>query len=146
VDDGPILICYDGSDEARIAIAVAASLLVGRETVVLNVGAPPMVAETYAAVGPGPAELDRIVFDQALARAEAGAELARRAGFRAEARADLESPTWQGVVEIADEIGAAAIVLGSRGLTGVHQLLGESVSQDVAQHAGRPVLVVPSRR
>ena len=52
-------------------------------------------------------------------------------------------PTWRGVVGVADEIGAAVIVLGSRGLTGVRELLEGSLSHEVAEHARRPVLVVP---
>jgi hypothetical protein len=46
VDEGerPILICYDGSDEAHRAIAVAATLLSGRRAVVLDV-APPLLPE-----------------------------------------------------------------------------------------------------
>ena len=42
--DRPILICYDGSDEAHRAIAAAANLLPGRSAVVLNV-APPLLPE-----------------------------------------------------------------------------------------------------
>jgi nucleotide-binding universal stress UspA family protein len=34
-------------------------------------------------------------------------------------------------------------VLGSRGLTGVRELVAESLSHKVAAHARRPVLVVP---
>ncbi len=41
-------------------------------------------------------------------------------------------------------IDAEAIVLGSRGLTGVKSLLLGSVTHAVLQHADRPVLVVPS--
>jgi len=47
------------------------------------------------------------------------------------------------VVEVAEEIGAPVIVLGSRGLTGAQELLRGSFSHDVAEHAGRPVLIVP---
>ena len=50
------------------------------------------------------------------------------------------------MVELADEIGAAAIVLGSRGLTGARELLKGSFSHEVAEHAGRPVLIVPPPR
>jgi nucleotide-binding universal stress UspA family protein len=38
------------------------------------------------------------------------------------------------------------IVLGSRGLTGVREAFEGSVSHDVAEHAGRPVLIVPPPR
>jgi nucleotide-binding universal stress UspA family protein len=142
--DEPILICYDGSESARNAIAVAGSLLGGRRAVVLEVAPLQEVAEAFAGMGSGAASLDRLALDTAAARADEGAELARAAGFRAAGRTELESPTWLGVVEVADEIGAAAIVVGSRGLGGIRALFeGGSVSHQVATHAGRPVLVVP---
>jgi len=143
VDDSPVLICYDGSEGARNAITAAAALLVGRGAVILNVGPLALVAEAYAAAGSGAADLDRRAHADALVLADEGAELAREAGLRAEARARLDTPTWRGVVGIADEIGATAIVLGSRGLTGVHELVEGSLWHEVAQHARRPVLIVP---
>jgi nucleotide-binding universal stress UspA family protein len=63
--------------------------------------------------------------------------------FFSEARAELSAPTWEGIVDLADEIDAAVIVIGSRGLTGVRERLEGSVSHEVAEHARRPVLVVP---
>ena len=143
MDDGPILICYDGSASAERAIATGGRLFGRRRAVVLDVGPLQEVAEAYAAVGSDAAALDRLTFDAAAARADAGAELARAAGFRAQGRARVDAPTWHGVVEGADEIGAAAIVIGSRGLSGIKELLEGSFSHQVATHAGRPVLIVP---
>jgi len=143
MDDGPILICYDGSASAERAIAAAGRLLGRRTAVVLDVGPLQEVAEAYAAMGSGAAGLDRLTLDTAAARAEAGAELARAAGFHAQGRAQVEAPTWLGVVEVADEIGAAAIVIGSRGLSGIREFLEGSLSHQVATHAGRPALIVP---
>ena len=143
MDDRPTLICYDGTASAQGALAVAAQLLAGRRAIVLNVGPLPIVADTYAEVGPGPAELDRVVFDEAMQRAEAGAELARHLGLDAVAHADVDSPAWQGIVEVATGVDAAVIVVGSRGLQGLRGLVEGSVSHDVVRHAGRPVLVVP---
>jgi nucleotide-binding universal stress UspA family protein len=122
VDDSPVLIRYDGSEGARSAIIPAAALLVGRAAVILNVGPLALVAEAYAALRSGAADLDR--------RVDA-------------ARAELDTPGWRGVVAVADEVGAAAIVLGSRGLTGVPQLVEGSLSHKVAEHARRPVLELP---
>ncbi|HEY2938173.1 MAG TPA: universal stress protein [Gaiellaceae bacterium] len=48
-----------------------------------------------------------------------------------------------GIIDVADEVDAAVIVIGSRGLRGVSELFEGSVSHDVAEHAGRPVLIVP---
>jgi nucleotide-binding universal stress UspA family protein len=147
VAGAPILICYDGSEGAQDAIATAATLLVERTAVVLNVGPLLTVVEDYTAFGSGvdAADLDRAVYEEALACAEAGAALAREAGFRADARGDVDTPTWRSVVEVADEIGAAAIVVGSRGLSGIRELVEGSVSHDIAENAGRPVLIVPTR-
>jgi nucleotide-binding universal stress UspA family protein len=81
--------------------------------------------------------------DDALRRARTGAERARRAGFEAEARSVVSAPTWEGIVDVADELDAAVIVVGSRGLKGARELFEGSISHQVAEQAGRPVLVVP---
>jgi len=145
MDDVPILICYDGSDGARHAIDAAAALLGPRRAVVLDLGPPLTAAESYAALSPvvPGAAFEELNQAAALERAQAGAELARGAGFDAEARGGIAAPTWQGVVDVADELDAAVIVLGSRGLTGARELLEGSLSHEVAEHAGRPVLIVP---
>ena len=142
----PILICYDGTAGAKHAIEAAAGLLGGHPAVVLAVGPPLTPEESYAALGPMTPSFQELNEQQALERAKEGADLAQRAGFAAEARADVAAPTWEGVVQAADEIDAAAIVVGSRGLTGVKEALSGSVSHAVAEHAGRPVLIVPPSR
>jgi nucleotide-binding universal stress UspA family protein len=148
MNEAPILICYDGSDGAQRAIDAAALLLGPRRAVVLDVGPPLTIAESVivtAPVTPG-AAFEELNKDDALQRSRAGAELARRAGFVAEARAGLAAPTWEGIVDAADEIDAAVIVLGSRGLKGAREVFEGSVSHDLAEHAGRPVLIVPPPR
>jgi nucleotide-binding universal stress UspA family protein len=144
MNDAPLLICYDDSDGARHAIEAAAKLLPHRRAVVLDVAPPLTPAESVAALGAVVPDFEDLNTDDALARARTGAEHAREAGFDAEARADLAAPTWDGVVEAAEELGAAAIVVGSRGLNGAQELLKGSFSHDVAEHAGRPVLLVPA--
>jgi nucleotide-binding universal stress UspA family protein len=88
-------------------------------------------------------KVDHLIAQDALARATAGAELAREAGFRAEARSDVDSPTWGDIVDVADEVDAAVIVIGSRGLSGLKEIVEGSLSHQVAEHAGRPVLIGP---
>jgi nucleotide-binding universal stress UspA family protein len=148
MNDAPILICYDGSKDAQRAIDAAADLLGPRRAVVLDVGPPLTPAESLvvtAPVTPG-AAFEELNEDDARQRAHAGAELARRAGFVAEARAGLAAPTWEGIVDTADELDAAVIVLGSRGLKGAREAFEGSVSHQVAEQAGRPVLIVPPSR
>jgi nucleotide-binding universal stress UspA family protein len=145
MDNAPILICYDGSPGAARAIEGAAKLLGSRRAVVLDVAPPITAAEsvaTLSSVVPGAAfeGLNTAEADQVAAK---GAELARSSGFEAEARGALAAPTWEGVVDVADELDAAVIVIGSRGLDGLREIVEGSLSHEVAQHAGRPVLIVP---
>jgi nucleotide-binding universal stress UspA family protein len=132
-----ILICYDGSDEAKRAVETAAALLGPRRAVVLNV-APAMTSPVPGSAFEGLNKAD------ALLRAEAGAARARRAGFDAEPRTTRASSTWKGIVAVADELDAEIIVIGSRSLNGVRELAHHSVSRDVGAHARQPVLIVPS--
>jgi nucleotide-binding universal stress UspA family protein len=148
MNDAPILICYDGSDDAQRAIDAAADLLGPRRAVVLDVGPPLTTAESFAVMAPvtPAAAFEELNEDDARQRARAGTELARQAGFNAEARANLGAPVWEGILDVADTIDAAVIVLGSRGLKGAREVFEGSVSHDVAEHAGRPVLIVPPPR
>ena len=144
MNDSPILICYHGSDGARRAIEVAAELLGHRHAVVLDVAPRLTPAESVVSVTAVPvAPFESLNLDDAVTGAAEGAERARSAGFDAVARGGIAAPRWEGVVEVADEIDAAVIVTGSRGLNGAEEFLEGSFSHDIARHAGRPVLIVP---
>ena len=145
MNDAPILICYDGSEDSRRAIDVAASLLGPRRAVVLDVGAVITPAESIASMSsvvPGSAFEDMNT-EAASETARDGADRARLAGFDAEPRALADGPYWQVIVDVADEIDADVIVLGSRGLKGAREAFEGSTSHAVAEHARRPVLIVP---
>lgn len=143
----PVLICYDGSDGARGAIPAAASLLLERHAVLLDVG-PPLTAAESTVVTVSPYAPDFVPENEEVAheRARSGLEQAREAGFEATADAEVAAPTWQGIVDYANEIDAAVIVVGSHGRNAAGELLHGSVSHQIAEHAGRPVLVVPPPR
>lgn len=145
MNEKPILIAYDGSESARHAIDAAAALFGHRRAVVLDVGPAITPVESLATLGPvAPAyAFEEENADDALQRAGTGARLARKVGFSAEARASVAAPTWEGIVEVADELDVSVIVMGTRGLSGLHELAEGSVSHAVVEHAGRPVLVVP---
>ena len=145
MEPGPILICYDGSPGSNRAVDAAAELFGSRHAVVLSVGPLTTAAESMASIAsvvPGDA-FEQLNESEANDRAELGAQRARTAGLDAEPRSTLDSPTWEGIVDVAEDIGAAVIVIGSRGLRGLKELAQGSVSHDVATHAKRPVLIVP---
>jgi nucleotide-binding universal stress UspA family protein len=144
-----ILICYDGSPDADRAIDQAGRLFAGREATVLTIWEGFTEVLTRSAVGLAAAPLNFEEIDVAnragaAERAERGAARARSAGLHAHPRVAESGPTiWETVLDEAEETEAEAIVLGSRGLTGVRSTLMGSVSHAVLQHADRPVMVVP---
>jgi nucleotide-binding universal stress UspA family protein len=147
-----ILIAYDGSDDAKSAIQHAATLLPGSPAIVLTVWEPflTMMMRSPGGLGPvvgvGDIEgIDDACRQSAQARAEEGAQLARDAGIDATACVVSRSGSVaEAILQEAADADATAIVVGSRGLTGVKSLLLGSVSHGVLQHADRSVLVVPS--
>jgi nucleotide-binding universal stress UspA family protein len=147
VNDAPILICYDGSDDAHGMIEGAAAVLGPRRAVVLQVEPTLTVAESFATLSSGVPgnEMEDLNQSEAIDRARHGADIARRAGFDAEPRGTVAATTWSGIVDVADEVDAAVIVI-SRGVVGFREHFEGSVTREVAEHTDRPVLVVPPRK
>jgi nucleotide-binding universal stress UspA family protein len=71
--------------------------------------------------------------------------LASAAGFAAEGRT-ARGKSWRAICDVAEELDAATIVVGARGLSRLESVLLGSVSSAVAVHAKRPVLIVPPPR
>jgi nucleotide-binding universal stress UspA family protein len=147
--DRPALLCYDGSDPSKHAIAAAPSLLAARDAIVVAVWQPITALPSFAWGAPAMSPADFANVDEQLrARtqelAEEGAGIAREAGLTVEALAiQANGPIWEAIIEVAGERDVAAIVLGSRGLTGLKSVLLGSVSEGVVRRSGRPTLVVP---
>jgi nucleotide-binding universal stress UspA family protein len=145
-----ILIAYDGSADAQAAIAHAGELMPGQPATVLTVWERlvDVMTRTGAGLGIGEVDfesIDRGSEDQARERAEEGAEHARRAGLKPKAHTQArERSVAATILAQAEDVGASAIVMGTRGLTGLKSLLLGSVSHAVLQHADRAVIVVPS--
>ncbi len=151
----PVLLGYDGSDSASRAIEAAASLLGGGPAVVLTVWEPTAAFTGYdplagVSEGMGRAaglerEMDDIGAQVAQRTAEQGAEAAREHGFDATAQT-AEGKVWRAIVDVADEIDARAIAVGTRGHPGLQSLMIGSVANGVVHHSDRPVLVIPAAR
>ena len=89
------------------------------------------------------AELDRAAAEEGGRIADEGVRIAQDAGLRAEpVVVEATGPVWKTILDIADQLDAAMIVMGSRGLTGVRSMLLGSVSNALAHHADRPTLVI----
>ena len=151
--EAPILIAYDGSDSARNCVSEAAKLFASRRAVVVTVWESALpYTDTMPGIplGSGSAidpEVAREAEHELQARAERiaqdGADLARSAGLHAEALAVLgDAGAPAGIVAQAEEIGAATIVVGSRGLSGLRARMEGSTSSAVLKRAPCPVLVV----
>ena len=149
--DRPLLLCYDGSDPARHAIAEAGAIAGGQALVLsawesLDSAVAPVPGLAGAVIG-GVEKLNEESASVAAALAEQGVAAAIAAGFDAEplpVRADRR--IWRAILAAADEHDARAIVLGSRGRSAIESALLGSVAYRVVHNADRPVLVVPPTR
>lgn len=154
-EQAAILIAYDGSVAARAAVAQAGSLFAPRRTIVLTVWEPGlgnfMLAPDPTGVGTtmlpyDPSlgrELDRASEEHARDIAADGVALANAAGLQAEALAVGDGfDTADTILSQADEQGAGAIVIGSRGLTGLKSKLYGSTSRKVLERSNLPVMVM----
>jgi nucleotide-binding universal stress UspA family protein len=149
-----ILIGYDGSADSQAAIDSSASLMGGNEATVLVVWET--VLETMTrngtlAMGLGmvggfdDGETDAVLEKAALDTAADGAQRAAAAGLVAQPRiAGHQGDIADVILAVAADLDADAIVLGTRGLSGVKSLMLGSVSHRVVHHADRAVLIVPS--
>jgi nucleotide-binding universal stress UspA family protein len=153
-DARPVVVAYDGSEEAQAAVRAAAGLFAFRRIVIASVWEPGLAMAMASATDPtgigylpptgeAMAETDRIQREHAVEVAEDGVRLAQGSGAAAEAYpvAD-EVDIARTVAELAVQLDAAAIVVGSRGLGAVKSKLLGSTSAALLHHASTPVLVV----
>jgi len=150
---GPVLVGYDGSPAADAAVSRAASLLGGREAVVVNVweslvrhslGGRALASVPLEAGRSLSADLDAYFTAVATDVAEQGADLARLEGMPATAQAvEAKGSPWHGLLAAAGARGAALIVVGGRGRGAVASTVLGSVSSGLVHNADLPVLVIP---
>jgi nucleotide-binding universal stress UspA family protein len=145
-----IVIAYDGSADAQAAIDRIGELLKGQPATVLTVWERFIDVITRSGSGMPIGEIDYESLDRgyeeaARQRAQEGLARAERAGLKAQARTRVrEHSIASTILAESEALDAAAIVVGTRGLTGLKSLLLGSVSHGLVQHAPVPVIVVPS--
>ena len=142
---GPLILCYDGSDAAERAIRIAPVLVGrGREARVLYAYKP---TERSLGVAQGVAggRIDAPVLGEAEAHGvvERGVAIARDAGFEADPLLlEADRRTAEIVAGKAEELDAPAIVIGTRGLSGLKTAVLGSVAREVVNAYHRPVVLV----
>ncbi|HXF32557.1 MAG TPA: universal stress protein [Solirubrobacterales bacterium] len=148
-EQGTVLIAYDGSEQAKLAIVEAGRVLGGGRRAVVLIVREPIETFVFSGLGGGgtldPATVSAMqesAQNEATVIAEEGAALARQAGFAAEPRVEVGASPWQEIVAVAEDLGAQVIAIGSRGRTGLPKVLLGSVASAVAQHSRRSVLIV----
>jgi nucleotide-binding universal stress UspA family protein len=153
--DAPVLIAYDGSDLSKAGLRHAAELFAGRPAVIATVWEPGLAAAApvgqpdslgFGSIPPDPATVEAVDDAQqkhATDVAGEGAELARSLGLEAEAHpVPDELDVADTLIDIARERDAAAIAIGSHGVSGLRSRLMGSVARKLIEHADRPVLVI----
>jgi nucleotide-binding universal stress UspA family protein len=146
----PILIAYDGSEDAKSAITRAGELLIPGPALVVTIwhAAERLVSASagVATYAPIFGEIDELERTNARASAEQGAALAREAGFDASPLVARSASVWRAILDLGAEHDARAIVVGAHGRGGMTDVLLGSAPGRVVHHADRPVLVVRTKR
>jgi nucleotide-binding universal stress UspA family protein len=149
---GPCILCFDGSDPARRAIRETAGLLGRVPALVVHVwdrpsglmlGGRPLAATHPLA--PAAEEFDASAHEAAAAVLADGVGLAADCGFDVEPTLlASHHGVWAPIIELAEERSARAVAVGSRGASALESTVLGSVAHGIANHCGRPVIIVPA--
>jgi nucleotide-binding universal stress UspA family protein len=135
-----LLVGVDGSEPSLAALDLAADLteLLGGSLSVLHVFeyVPPFPLEPAAKV-------EEHTRERALGLLEASARAIRRRGVGMQTVIRSGDAT-RTLLDVADDVDADLVVVGTRGRGGPHDLLLGSVARTIADRARRPTLVVPA--
>ena len=149
-----VLLATDGSEEADLATRTAADLAdkTGSELHLVHVfGITPWYPAYPEGFGLGGVELENPELEEDLQRTseqrarellDAEVKKLRSVGGTLAQAHLVDGGVPQGIVSLAEEIGAGLIVMGSRGRGGIRRALMGSVSDSVVRHAHCPVMVV----
>ncbi|HEV2092558.1 MAG TPA: universal stress protein [Rubrobacter sp.] len=142
---GPIVLAMDGSEESKLAATAAAEISAATGSPVHVIYVMPTESRLYGHHSYSE-DVKKSLTEEARAQArrflDGRAEGVRSAGGAvAQTYLGTGSPDEE-IVELAEEIDAGMVVVGSRGLGGVRRALMASVSGSVVRHAHCPVLIV----
>jgi len=141
---GNILVAYDGSEISERALETGARLAAMSPEAKLKVvhvfyWPSLVIGDAFVAAPPAMAK-EEYEYTQALEqKAQAHA---RELGVEQVEVMTLQGSPAKTILRFAEESASDVIVIGSRGLSGIGELVLGSVSHNVVQHAHIPVLVV----
>jgi nucleotide-binding universal stress UspA family protein len=135
-----ILLATDGSEDAELARTTAMDMATSTDSelhvVTVAPGYPSYDVRVPEIVEQLRKQAEKILDEQVEKMERDGGKVAQKHLRIAERyRADQ-------IVQVAEDVGAGLIVMGSRGLGGVRRALMGSVSDSVVRHAHCPVLVM----
>ena len=133
-----IVVGLDGSEHSRRAASWAASLATDVDAEVVGVHALGLLHQTATGVVASDLHRDEIAAELEDAWCAPFRDASAR--YRAELR---EGSPVTSLLALADDVDADLLVVGSRGVGGFPGLLLGSTSTQIAQHARRPVVIVP---
>jgi nucleotide-binding universal stress UspA family protein len=137
-----ILVATDGSESAADAVDAAIELAqqMGAKLQVLAVR-PPLL-HGRAGSGPAMTEIEELHGSEHIA--DAAVQRARAAGVESAPHVN-HGPVAECIVQVATEVGAELLVVGSRGMGAVHGALVGSVSHALVSRSPIPVMIVRHR-
>lgn len=139
-----ILVPVDGSDTSMLSVAKAAGLAkaFGSEVTAVYVLDPYPFTGVGADFAYGQAQYLSAATAEANNALEAVKKLMTEAGVEVKTMVGEGHAIHEGIVRVADSVGADLIVMGSHGRRGLEKLVLGSVAQRVLSTARIPVLVV----
>jgi nucleotide-binding universal stress UspA family protein len=150
----PLVLCYDGSENARHAIREAAEITGAQDALLAHAWVRPSAIvlggraiPTGHPLAPAASEFDAAAQENAEQITADGVEVARAAGFAPEPVTLPSGPrVWRPLLELAVERDARALVVGSHGSSRFRYALPGGVAQAIVSNATHPVIVVPRPR
>ncbi len=141
----PVLVCIDGSDHSLAAARAGLALVADTHPVLVAMVAdevdPMLLTGTGMASGLPP-EQYQALHEEAAERASTEVRAAAEAlGLDPAATRVLTGGAGVAICDLAAEVGAAAVVMGSRGRSGVKRAILGSVSDHVVRHAPCTVVI-----
>lgn len=140
-----ILVPVDDSDISSVATQHAlnfAKVFGSRVTVMSVVAIDPFVGVDFYKVAPAVTHHIIEAETHAQAHLEKLKQLFIDQGIDADIKIIREEPTPTGILNIADEVNADLIIMGSHGRSGLKKFVLGSVAQKVASESSIPVLII----